>query len=73
MARFQCRACGFDGEAPWDGRLVCPRCGSDADVRAAYAVEEMTEEDVAAILAAMPPQEEPSPAEGLTPKDRPTG
>jgi len=53
MARYQCRACGLDDHAPWDGNLVCPRCGSRTEVRAAIAVEEFTEEEVAAIAASM--------------------
>ena len=54
MARYQCRACGFDGHAEWVGELVCPRCGSRTAVRAAIGVEEMTEADLAAIEAAIP-------------------
>jgi len=54
MARYQCRACGFDGEGAWHGELVCPRCGSRPAVRVALAVEEMTEADLAAIAAAVP-------------------
>ena len=54
MARYQCRACGFDGHAEWVGELVCPRCGSRTAVRAAIGAEEMTEADLAAIEAAIP-------------------
>jgi uncharacterized Zn finger protein (UPF0148 family) len=52
MARYQCRACGFDGHSVWHGDLVCPRCGSRTAVRVALAVEEMTEADLSAIEAA---------------------
>jgi len=52
MARYQCRACGFDGQGAWHGALVCPRCGSRTAVRVALAVEEMTNADLAAIEAA---------------------
>jgi len=52
MARYQCRACGFEGEGAWHGELVCPRCGSRTAVRVALAVEEMTEADLTAIEAA---------------------
>ncbi len=54
MARYQCRACGFDGHAAWAGELVCPRCGSRTEVRAAIGVEEMTEAELAATAAAVP-------------------
>ena len=54
MARYQCRACGFDGHAAWAGALACPRCGSRTEVRAAIGVEEMTEAELAAIAAAAP-------------------
>jgi len=54
MARYQCRACEFDGHAEWVGELVCPRCGSRIEVRAATRVEEMTEADLAALEAAIP-------------------
>jgi len=54
MARYQCRACGFDDHAAWDGNLVCPRCGNRSDVRAAIGREEFTEAEVAAIIAATP-------------------
>jgi uncharacterized Zn finger protein (UPF0148 family) len=54
MARYQCRVCGFDGHAAWTGELVCPRCGSRTEVRAAIAVEEMTDTELAAIEAAIP-------------------
>jgi predicted Zn-ribbon and HTH transcriptional regulator len=51
MARYQCRACGFDDHAPWDGNLECPRCRSSTEVRVAMATEEFTEEEVAAVAA----------------------
>ena len=51
MARYQCRACGFDGEGAWHGELVCPRCGNRTAVRVALAVEEMTDAELAAIEA----------------------
>jgi predicted RNA-binding Zn-ribbon protein involved in translation (DUF1610 family) len=54
MARYQCRDCGFDGHAVRTGDLLCPHCGSRTGVRAAIRVEEMTEEDLAAIKAAIP-------------------
>jgi predicted RNA-binding Zn-ribbon protein involved in translation (DUF1610 family) len=54
MARYQCRACGFDGQAAWTGDLVCPRCGSHTAVRAAVATEERTDAELAAIATAMP-------------------
>jgi uncharacterized Zn finger protein (UPF0148 family) len=54
MARYQCRACGFDGHTAWTGDLVCPRCGSRTAVRAAIAVAEMTDEELAAIGSAVP-------------------
>ena len=57
MARFQCRACGFEGNAPWDGRLICPHCRNDHEVRAAIAAEEMTEGEIALIAKADVPSE----------------
>jgi hypothetical protein len=54
MARYQCRACGFDGHAASNGDLVCPRCGSRTAVRAAIAAEEMTDAELAAIAATTP-------------------
>ncbi|MGH7077815.1 MAG: hypothetical protein ACREFU_06910 [Acetobacteraceae bacterium] len=54
MARYQCRACGFEGQDAWNGDLVCPRCGDRTAVRVAMAVAEMTEAEVAAIAAAVP-------------------
>ena len=50
MARYQCRACGFDGQGTWHGALVCPRCGS----RTAVATEERTDAELAAITPAVP-------------------
>jgi uncharacterized Zn finger protein (UPF0148 family) len=52
MARYQCRACGFDNHAAWNGNLVCPRCGNRSEVRAAIGTEEFTEAEIAAIAAA---------------------
>ena len=49
MARYQCRACGFDDRAPWDGELICPRCGNRTEVRAAVGVEALTDAELAAI------------------------
>jgi hypothetical protein len=46
MARFQCGPCGYDGHAVWAGELVCPRCGGREGVRAAFLVEEMTDQEV---------------------------
>lgn len=54
MARYQCRDCGFDGHATWTGDCLSPYCGSRTGVRAAIRVEEMTEDDLAAIEAAIP-------------------
>lgn len=54
MARYQCRACGFEGVSAWTGELVCPMCHGQTAVRAAIGVEEMTEADLAAIAAAVP-------------------
>ena len=58
MARYQCRACGFDGHAEWVGELVCPRCGSRTAVRAAIAIGEMTDVDLTVIEAAIPRDED---------------
>ena len=52
MARYQCRACGFDGHAAWVVELVCPTCGSRTEVRAAIGVEEMTEAELTAAAVA---------------------
>jgi hypothetical protein len=52
MARYQCRACDFDGRAAWHGVLVCPRCGSTTQVRVALATEEMTAQEMHAIQTA---------------------
>jgi DNA-directed RNA polymerase subunit RPC12/RpoP len=54
MARYQCRACGFDGQGTWHGALVCPRCGSRTAVRVALATAERTDAELAAIAAAVP-------------------
>ncbi len=54
MARYQCRACGFDGHTEWAAELVCPRCGSRTEVRAAIATREMADADMAALEAAFP-------------------
>jgi uncharacterized Zn finger protein (UPF0148 family) len=43
MARLQCRSCGFDKEIEWDGRLVCPSCGS-TNARVAAATPELPDE-----------------------------
>jgi hypothetical protein len=51
MARYQCRACDFDGPAEWRGTLACPRCGSTTQVRAAIAIAEMTDEEINAIAS----------------------
>lgn len=58
MARYQCRACSFDDQGAWNGELVCPRCGSRTAVRAAIAVAEMTDAEVAAITASVPGRED---------------
>ena len=57
MARYQCRACGFDSQAPWAGELTCPRCGSRTAVRAAMRAEELTDAEIAAIAKAEVPAE----------------
>ncbi|MDB5555350.1 MAG: hypothetical protein JWL86_5334 [Rhizobium sp.] len=44
MARFRCRACGDDGTFVYDGRHLCPSCGSP-DVQFAIGVEEIGEDD----------------------------
>ena len=62
MARFQCRACGFDGRAEWEGKLRCPSCGDTDRVRAAMATGELTEAEMEAIAAA-------APGGGMIPKD----
>lgn len=46
MARFQCRACGFDSSVVWKGKLTCPCCGGTAQVWVTVAVEEMEEADL---------------------------
>jgi ribosomal protein L37AE/L43A len=58
IARYQCRACGFDDHALWNGVLVCPKCGSTTEVRAAIATAEMTDAQIAAIAAARHPDED---------------
>ena len=52
MVGYECRACGFDGHAPWDGRLSCPECGSATAVGAAIAIEEMTGDEAMMIRSA---------------------
>ena len=52
MARFQCRACGFEGHGIWTGELICPACGGREKVRAAVATSEITEKEIAEIEAA---------------------
>jgi hypothetical protein len=54
MARYQCRACGFDDQGIWHGELVCVRCSSRTAVRAAVATEERTDAELAAIAAVVP-------------------
>jgi hypothetical protein len=49
MARLQCRSCGFDNEIEWDGRLVCPSCGS-TNARVAAATTELPDELFDAII-----------------------
>jgi predicted RNA-binding Zn-ribbon protein involved in translation (DUF1610 family) len=58
IARYQCRACGFDDHAPWNRVLLCPNCGSTAEVRAAIASTERTDAEIAAIVAATHPDED---------------
>ena len=43
MARYNCRSCGFEGEAKWDGRLGCPRCNDTMKVGVAIAGWELAE------------------------------
>ncbi len=43
MARYNCRSCGFAGEAKWDGRLVCPHCNDTTKVGVAIAGWELAE------------------------------
>jgi hypothetical protein len=45
MARLQCRSCGFDKEIEWDGRLVCPPCGS-TNARVAAATTELSDAEI---------------------------
>lgn len=52
MARLQCRACGFDQEIEWDGRLVCPSCGS-TNARVAAATSELPDDVFKAIIGSM--------------------
>jgi uncharacterized Zn finger protein (UPF0148 family) len=51
MARFRCRACGQEGTFEYEGRHVCPLCGS-RDVQFALSIDELPDDDplVAAIM-----------------------
>ena len=49
MARYQCRACGFDGLAPWSGKPVCPGCGDRAKVRVVLPAQDRAEVDLSAV------------------------
>jgi hypothetical protein len=45
MARFRCRACGWEGTFEYQaGRHACPRCGS-RDVQFAIGIEEVPDDD----------------------------
>jgi hypothetical protein len=44
MARFRCRACGEEGSFEYEGRHVCPRCGS-VDVQFALSLEELADDN----------------------------
>lgn len=56
MARLQCRDCGFDQEIEWDGRLVCPSCGS-TNARAAVATVELSDAEIDMIMRSEIPEE----------------
>lgn len=56
MARLQCRDCGFDQEIEWDGRLVCPSCGS-THARAAVATTELPDAEIEMIMRSEIPEE----------------
>ena len=43
MARYNCRSCGFVGEAKWGGQLVCPYCNDNTKVGVAIAGWELAE------------------------------
>ena len=54
MARYNCRSCGFAGEAQWDGRLVCPHCNDTTKVGVAIAGWELAEVKFAVPEVTMP-------------------
>ncbi|WP_442754249.1 hypothetical protein ACNHKD_14820 [Methylocystis sp. JAN1] len=56
MARLQCRDCGFDQEIEWDGRLVCPSCGS-TNARAAVGTTELSDAEIDMIMRSEIPEE----------------
>jgi uncharacterized Zn finger protein (UPF0148 family) len=56
MARLQCRDCGFDQEIEWDGRLVCPSCGS-TNARAAVATAELSDAEINMMMCSEIPEE----------------
>jgi uncharacterized Zn finger protein (UPF0148 family) len=56
MARLQCRSCGFDKEIEWDGRLVCPSCGS-TDARVAAATAELSDAAIEMLARSEIPEE----------------
>lgn len=58
MARLQCRACGFDQEIEWDGRFVCPSCGS-TNARVAAATADLSEAEVEMIMQGDFPERQP--------------
>ena len=41
MARYHCRACGFNGQGAWRGELSCPVCGDGTAVGVALDSGEM--------------------------------
>jgi rRNA maturation endonuclease Nob1 len=50
MARFRCRDCNTEGTFEYEGRHVCPNCGS-RDVQFALGIEELGDDD--ALIAAL--------------------
>jgi uncharacterized Zn finger protein (UPF0148 family) len=44
MARFHCRVCGVKGTFAYDGRHVCPECGS-RHVEIALSIRELADYD----------------------------
>lgn len=46
MACYNCRTCGFDSQAAWNGRLKCPRCGNTTNVGVAMTGSELAAADL---------------------------